>query len=57
MADETDKEFATYRDLFEAEEEKVAFDKQVKILLETRGVDYTRGYVDALRDILKRTGR
>ena len=55
MTDEIHKEFASYRELFETEDAKTAFDQQIKLLLEQHGVDYVRGYVDALKDILKRT--
>jgi uncharacterized SAM-dependent methyltransferase len=54
MADEIDKEFASYREMFPTEEDKKAFDQLVKQLLEKHGVDYVRGYVDALKDMLKR---
>ena len=54
MVDETDKEFAGCRNLFETEEEKDAFDKQIKKLLEKHGIDYTRGYVAALTDVMSR---
>jgi hypothetical protein len=56
MADGINKEFADYREMFETEEEKQAFDKHVKLLLVQHGVDYVRGYVDALRDIMRRSG-
>jgi len=48
MPDEVNKEFKTYRDLFENYAEKQAFDKLVTDLLEKHGVDYVRGYVAAL---------
>ena len=54
MVDELSKEFASYREMFATEEEKQAFDRQIKLLLEQHGVDYVRGYVDALKDILRR---
>jgi hypothetical protein len=56
MGDDVNEEFASYREMFPTEEEKQAFDQLVKKLLEDRGVDYTRGYVDALKDIRKRIG-
>ena len=43
--------------MFTTEEEKQAFDQQIKLLLEQHGLDYVRGYVDALKDMLKRTAR
>jgi hypothetical protein len=55
MADEINKEFVGYRELFKTEDAKRAFDQKIKLLLEQHGVDYVRGYVDALKDILKRT--
>jgi len=55
MIDDIHKEFASYRELFNTEAAKRAFDQQIKSLLEQHGVDYVRGYVDALKDILKRT--
>lgn len=55
MADEINKEFATYREVFATTEGKKAFDKFVTELLEKHGVDYVRGYVDALKDIHQRT--
>ena len=55
MVDEINKEFASYRELFTAEHEKQAFDELVKQLLEKHGVDFVRGYVAALRDIVNRT--
>jgi hypothetical protein len=57
MVDETDKEFASCRELFDAEEARVAFDQQVKLLLENHGIDYVRGYVAALKDIMPRKVR
>lgn len=51
------KEFESYREMFTTEAEKQAFDQQINLLLEQHGVDYVRGYVDALKDILKRTAR
>ena len=54
MADEIDKEFASHREMFPTEEDKKAFDQLVKQLLEKHGVDYVRGYVDALKDMQKR---
>jgi uncharacterized SAM-dependent methyltransferase len=51
------KEFKSCREMFTTEEEKQAFDQQIKLLLEQHGLDYVRGYVDALKDMLKRTAR
>jgi hypothetical protein len=55
MADEVNKEFASYRELFATEEEKQAFDTLVTQLLEKHGVDYVRGYVAALKDVQRET--
>ena len=43
MADEINKEFVGYRELFKTEDEKRAFDQKIKLLLEQHGVDYVRG--------------
>jgi hypothetical protein len=51
------REFESYREMFTTEAEKQAFDQQINLLLEQHGVDYVRGYVDALKDVLKRTAR
>ena len=51
------KEFESYREMFTTEAEKQAFDQQINLLLEQHGGDYVRGYVDALKDVLKRTAR
>ena len=40
MAHELETEFASYREALETEEEKLAFDKEIVLLLERRGVDY-----------------
>ena len=55
MADAINKEFASYRDMFQTEAEKSAFDTLITQLLQDRGVDYVRGYVDALKDMRKRS--
>ena len=58
MADEElRKEFEPCREMFGTEEEKQAFDRQIKLLLKQHGVDYVRGYVDALKEMLRRTPR
>jgi hypothetical protein len=54
MVDDTDEEFASCRELFDTEEEKLAFDAQIKLLLAKHGVDYVRGYVAALKDVMPR---
>jgi hypothetical protein len=48
------KEFASCRALFSTDEEKEAFDKGMTILLEKHGVDYVRGYVAALKDMMSK---
>jgi hypothetical protein len=55
MADEINREFRSYRELLTTEVEKQAFDNLITELLEKHGVDYVRGYVDALRDVINRT--
>ena len=42
-------EFETYRRTLPTEEAKRAFDAQIELLLSKHGVDYVRGYVDALK--------
>ena len=43
-------EFGIYRKTLDSEEAKRAFDERIERLLNQHGVDYVRGYVDALRD-------
>jgi hypothetical protein len=50
MSDDLSLEFASYRKSLRTEEEKQAFDRKIKQLLQERGVDYVRGYVDALKE-------
>jgi hypothetical protein len=50
MSDDLSAEFESYRMRLPTEEEKQAFDRKIKQLLQERGVDYVRGYVDGLRD-------
>jgi hypothetical protein len=50
MSDDLSAEFEDYRTTLRTEEEKLAFDRKIKQLLQERGVDYVRGYVDGLRD-------
>jgi hypothetical protein len=50
MSDDLSKEFESYRDRLRTEEEKQAFDGKIERLLQDRGVDYVRGYVDGLRE-------
>jgi hypothetical protein len=42
-------EFESYRKTLSTEEVRRAFDERVERLLSRHGVDYVRGYVDALR--------
>ncbi len=50
MADDLSAEFESYRKSLRIEDEKQAFDRKIKQLLQERGVDYVRGYVDGLKD-------
>jgi putative component of toxin-antitoxin plasmid stabilization module len=43
-------EFESYRKTLDSEEAKRAFDERIERLLSQHGVDYVRGYVDALKD-------
>jgi hypothetical protein len=43
-------EFESYRQTLDSEEAKRAFDERIERLLSQHGVDYVRGYVDALKD-------
>jgi hypothetical protein len=50
MSDDLSAEFESYRTSLRTEEEKQVFDRKIKQLLQERGVDYVRGYVDGLKD-------
>jgi hypothetical protein len=50
MSDDLSAEFESYRTSLRTEAEKQAFDNKIKQLLQERGVDYVRGYVDGLKD-------
>jgi hypothetical protein len=54
MSDELSAEFESYRKILRTEEERQAFDRKIKQLLEERGVDYVRGYVDGLKENILR---
>jgi hypothetical protein len=54
MSDDLSAEFETYRKTLRAEEDKEAFDRKIKQLLQERGVDYVRGYVDGLKQNMLR---
>ena len=43
-------EFASYRKTLATDEARRAFDERIERLLSQHGVDYVRGYVDALKD-------
>ena len=43
-------EFASYRKNLATDEARRAFDERIERLLSEHGVDYVRGYVDALKD-------
>jgi hypothetical protein len=53
MPDELSAEFESYRKTLRTEDEKQAFDRMIKQLLQARGVDYVRGYVDGLKEVLR----
>ena len=50
MSDDLSREFESYRTRLCTEEEKQAFDRKIKQLLQERGVDYVRGYVDGMKE-------
>ena len=50
MSDDLSAEFVSYRTGLRTEVDKQAFDRKIKQLLQERGVDYVRGYVDGLKD-------
>ena len=43
-------EFESYRKTLSTDEARRAFDERIERLLSQHGVDYVRGYVDALKD-------
>lgn len=43
-------EFESYRRTLSTEEARRAFDDRIEHLLNQHGVDYVRGYVDALKE-------
>jgi hypothetical protein len=47
-------EFESYRKTPSTEEARLAFDERIERLLNKHGIDYVRGYVDALKDALFR---
>ncbi len=51
MPDDLSAEFESYRTRLPTEEEKQVFDRKIKRLLQERGVDYVRGYVDGLKEM------
>jgi hypothetical protein len=44
-------EFESYRVTLPTDEAKREFDKRIERLLDRNGVDYVRGYVDALKGV------
>ena len=44
-------EFESYRTTLTTDEARRAFDERIERLLTQHGVDYVRGYVNALRDV------
>jgi hypothetical protein len=49
-------EFESYRKTLSTDEARRAFDKRIERLLSQHGVDYVRGYVDALKDAPSQVG-
>jgi putative component of toxin-antitoxin plasmid stabilization module len=45
-----DAEFRAYRNTLSTEMAKQAFNERIERLVNEHGVDYVRGYVDALKD-------
>ena len=43
-------EFESYRKALVSDDAKCAFDEKIERLLSKHGIDYVRGYVDALRE-------
>jgi hypothetical protein len=43
-------EFESYRKTLSTDEARRAFDERIERLLSEHGIDYVRGYVDALKD-------
>jgi hypothetical protein len=43
-------EFASFRKSLSTDKARRAFDERIEHLLSQHGVDYVRGYVDALKD-------
>jgi hypothetical protein len=52
MSDDLSAEFESYRRTLDPDEGQQAFDRKIKQLLQERGVDYVRGYVDALKETM-----
>jgi hypothetical protein len=49
-------EFESYRDTLPTDEVRRAFDERFERLLSQHGIEYVRGYVDALKDCHLRAG-
>jgi hypothetical protein len=49
-------EFESYRTTLPADEARRAFDERIERLLSQHGIEYVRGYVDALKDCHLRAG-
>jgi hypothetical protein len=43
-------EFESYRKALSTDEARRAFDEKIEFLLTQHGIDYVRGYVDALKE-------
>jgi hypothetical protein len=49
-------EFECYRNTLSTDEARQAFDERIEHLLRQHGVDYVRGYVNALKDVSSEQG-
>ena len=43
-------EFESYRSMLDSDDARRAFDEKIERLLSEHGIDYVRGYVDALKE-------
>ena len=50
-------EFESYRVTLATDDARREFDKQIERLLNRHGIDYVRGYVDALKSVTPDTQR
>ena len=54
MPEDTAEELISCRELFDTAEAKLAFDRQINILFETKGGEYVAEYLAALKNIMPR---